>query len=84
MVLPSGMVTFLFTDIEGSSAMWDRAREEMAAAVAHHDAILDRAVTAHMGHVVKKLGDGLLAVFADPADAIAGAVEAQRSIAGVE
>ncbi len=84
MVLPSGMVTFLFTDIEGSSAMWDRAREEMAAAVAHHDAILDRAVTSHMGHVVKKLGDGLLAAFADPADAIAGAVEAQRSIAGVE
>ena len=45
--LPSGTVTFLFTDIEGSTALWERDREAMAVAVARHIALLDAAVQAH-------------------------------------
>ena len=80
MTLPSGMVTFLFTDIEGSSQKWDRARTAMRAAVEIHDAILDEAIGRHHGHVVKKLGDGFMAAFADPADAVAAACDAQHLI----
>jgi predicted ATPase/class 3 adenylate cyclase len=78
------MVTFLFTDIEGSSQKWDRARTAMQAAVATHDAILDEAIDRHRGHVVKKLGDGFMAAFADPADAVVAAFDAQRMIGGTD
>ena len=47
--LPSGTVTFLFTDIEGSTPLWEREPGPMRAALAQHDAILQRAVAAHHG-----------------------------------
>jgi class 3 adenylate cyclase len=75
------MVTFLFTDIEGSSQRWDRSRDSMRTAVATHDAILDEAISRKRGHVVKKLGDGFMAAFGDPADAVDSAWNAQRMIA---
>jgi class 3 adenylate cyclase len=61
--LPSGPVTFLFTDIEGSTARWERAPEVMRVAPARHDALLRTAIVEHGGHVVKPTGDGFHAVF---------------------
>ncbi len=83
MALPSGMVTFLFTDIEGSSQKWDRSKASMRTAVATHDALLDEVIARNHGHVVKKLGDGFMAAFGDPADAVGAAWNAQRMIANV-
>ena len=54
--LPSGTVTFLFTDIEGSTALWERDRAAMRTAVARHLAILQSAVAAHRGVLYKTLG----------------------------
>ena len=84
MALPSGMVTFLFTDIEGSSQKWDQDLAAMSAAVTTHAAILNEAIDRRRGHVVKNLGDGFMAAFADPADAVEAAFDAQHTIAGTD
>jgi len=81
--LPSGTVTFLFTDLEGSTRLWEEHPEAMQAALARHDEILRDAVDAHAGHVVKTTGDGAHAVFATALDAALAALEAQRML-GVE
>jgi predicted ATPase/class 3 adenylate cyclase len=78
--LPSGTVTFLFTDIEGSTARWERDSQAMAAAVARHLALLDAAIQAHDGIHVKTVGDAVQAVFATAPDAIAAALDAQRAL----
>ena len=62
--LPSGTVTFLFTDLEGSTRLWEEFPNEMRAALARHDEILRDAVEQRDGHVVKTTGDGLHAAFA--------------------
>ena len=62
--LPSGTVTFLFTDIEGSTARWEHQPEAMRAALARHDALMRAAIIEHGGHVVKTMGDAFLAAFA--------------------
>ena len=80
----SGVVTFLFTDIEGSSRLWEREPERMRLALAHHDAVGRRAVESHRGVVVKMVGDGIHAVFADPLDAVRATVEFQRALAEAE
>lgn len=80
MKLPAGMVTFLFTDIEGSASKWDTSSDEMTDALHKHDGIIDAAVEQSGGAVVKKIGDGYMAVFRDPARAVEAAVEAQVSI----
>ena len=51
--------TFLFTDIEGSTSMWEAQPEQMAQAIAHHDALLAEAVQSHRGRVIKTTGDGI-------------------------
>ncbi len=56
--LPTGTVTFLFTDIEGSTQRWDRHPDAMRAALVRHDALLRTAVEAHAGHVFKTVGEG--------------------------
>ncbi len=63
--LPTGTVTFLLTDIEGSTAAWERAPEATAAAVAEHYRLLDQAITAHSGQrpVEQGEGDSVVAVF---------------------
>jgi predicted ATPase/class 3 adenylate cyclase len=75
--LPSGTVTFLFTDLEGSTRLWQEHPEAMRAALARHDAILREAVAGSGGHVVKTTGDGVHAVFATAHDALDAAVAMQ-------
>src|SRR5438477_139489 len=75
---PSGTVTFLFTDIEGSTRLWQEVPEAMNLALARHDEILRSAIGAHRGHVVKTMGDGFHAAFGAAHDAIDAAVAAQR------
>jgi predicted ATPase/class 3 adenylate cyclase len=77
---PTGTVTFLFTDIEGSTKLWEQHPEAMKVAVARHDTILRSAVETHLGYVVKTMGDGLLAAFGTAQGALAAAVEAQRAL----
>lgn len=78
--LPEGTVTFLFTDIEGSSRLWEQFPQPMRGAIAQHDAILRAAVVESGGQVVKMRGDGLHAVFASAADAIRAAAAGQREL----
>lgn len=68
------------TDIEGSTRLWEKHRDDMAAALEAHDGILQAAVTVHGGSVIKTTGDGLLAAFGQPDAAIACAAAAQRSL----
>ena len=79
--LPSGTVTFLFTDLATSTRLWDEQPQAMKAALARHDELLASAVAAHDGHVIKHTGDGLLAVFATADAAVAAAVDGQRALA---
>lgn len=79
--LPSGMVAFLFTDIEGSTQRWEQYRDAMDAAVKRHDIVVRAAIEIHDGFVFKTVGDAFCAAFARVSDAVAAAVEAQRSIA---
>src|SRR5688500_14183319 len=80
--LPSGTVTFLFTDIEGSTARWEHQPEAMRAALARHDALVRAAIHEHHGHVVKTIGDAFHAVFVLAPDAVAAALDAQRRLEG--
>jgi class 3 adenylate cyclase len=61
--LPTGTVTFLFTDIEGSTARWERDAEAMRVALARHDSILKDSIRQHDGVVSSEMGDGVGAVF---------------------
>ena len=79
--LPTGTLTFLFTDIEGSTARWEHQREAMAAALVRHDGLVRRAVESHGGHVFKTVGDAFCAAFANATDGLAAALDAQRAMA---
>jgi class 3 adenylate cyclase len=74
-------VTFLFTDIEGSTSLWEAHPDEMPQALDSHDAVLRRAVECNGGQVVKTTGDGLFAAFQTAQDAIAAAVAGQVALA---
>jgi class 3 adenylate cyclase len=78
--LPTGTVTFLFTDLEGSTRLWEEQPSAMALALPRHDAILRRAVESHDGAVVKSTGDGVHAVFVAAPDAVAAAIDAQLAL----
>ena len=78
--LPSGTVTFLFTDLEGSTRLWEEHPEAMRPALARHDTILRDAVEAAHGQVVKSTGDGIHAVFATARDALDAAVAIQLAL----
>ena len=80
--LPSGTVTFLFTDLEGSTRLWESHPEAMKPALARHDTILRDGVAAHHGHVVKTTGDGIHAVFPTAHDALDAAVAVQLRLSG--
>ena len=60
---PSGTLTFLFTDIEGSTARWETQREAMAAALVRHDTLLRESIEGRGGTVFKTVGDAFCAVF---------------------
>src|SRR5579871_3168636 len=77
MSLPSGTVTFLFTDIEGSTRLWEQYPDVMRSALARHDAVLRQTIEQHNGHIVKGTGDGLHAVFARASDGLAACLAAQ-------
>ena len=76
----SPVTTFLFTDIEGSSRLWDREPERMRAALARHDTIARSIVEQGGGAIVKMTGDGIYAVFSDPADAVAAGLRLQQTL----
>lgn len=78
--LPTGTVTFLFTDIEGSTRLWEEHPEAMQAALRRHDALVRGAVESNRGYVFKAMGDAFDAAFADASDALAAAVAAQRML----
>jgi predicted ATPase len=73
-------VTFLFTDVEGSTRRWEADAERMRVALSAHDAALRRAIEAHGGWLFKHTGDGVCAAFASPRSAVDAAVAAQREL----
>src|SRR5215210_2521886 len=75
---PTGTVTFLFTDIEGSTRMWEKDPEAMGSTVARHDEVLRGAIEANEGHVFKTVGDAFCAAFPTAPDALEAAISAQR------
>ena len=79
---PTGTVTFLFTDIEGSTRLWEAASEEMPACLARHDELLRTAFERHGGRVFATGGDGFAVVFARAADAIDAAGEVLEVLEG--
>ncbi len=78
--LPSGTVTLLFTDLEGSTQLWEEHPRAMGEAVARHDEVVRIAIESHGGHVVKLTGDGGLGVFASAHDAITAAIASQLAL----
>ena len=77
---PSGTVTFLFTDIEGSTQLWESVPDAMRSALERHDALVRAAIEAHGGYVVKTTGDGAHAAFGRAGDALAAAVAMQEAL----
>ena len=78
--LPSGTVTFLFTDIAGSTALWEQDRQAMADAVERHLSLLRNAIETHGGVLFKTIGDAVWAAFGTAPAAIAAALDGQRAL----
>ena len=78
--LPTGTVTFLFTDIEGSTTLWEQHPDTMHVALARHDAILRKAIGSHGGHTFRTAGDAFYAAFAQPQSALAAALALQQAL----
>src|SRR5207244_4737006 len=80
--LPSGTVTFLFTDVEGSTPLWEQHPAAMRAALLRHDALVEALTEQHDGHVVRGRGEGdsRFCVFARASDAVAAAAAIQRAL----
>lgn len=79
-VPPSGTVTFLFTDVEGSTRLWEEHPAEMGVALARHDELVRSAIAGRDGYVFATGGDGFAAAFGRAEDAVAAAVDAQRAL----
>jgi predicted ATPase/class 3 adenylate cyclase len=79
--LPTGTVTFLFTDVEGSTRLWETAPGSMGKALELHDSILRDRIRANNGHVFSTGGDGFAAAFARAGEALDAAVSAQKALA---
>ena len=78
---PSGTVTFLLTDLEGSTRMWERDPVAMKAAMVRHDEILEKAIAANQGYVFSRMGDGMAAAFATAGDAVMSAITIKHALA---
>jgi predicted ATPase/class 3 adenylate cyclase/Tfp pilus assembly protein PilF len=78
--LPSGTVTLLFTDIAGSTQLWEQHKAAMPAVLARHDALLKAAISAHGGAVFKTVGDAVCAAFTSAPVALDAALAAQRAL----
>src|SRR5215211_7417352 len=75
---PTGTVTFLFTDIEGSTKLWEQNAQAMQSALSRHDEILRRVTEEHGGHVFKTVGDAFCCAFSIALDSLEAALQAQR------
>src|SRR5580700_9356232 len=80
MGLPQGTVTFLFTDLEGSTRRWETHPEQMREALARHNAIVQAAVGSHGGAVFSTMGDGMAAVFPSAREAVRAVLAAQQGL----
>lgn len=78
---PSGLITFLFTDIEGSTRLWETRPQAMQAALAHHDTLLRGIFESFGGYVFKTVGDAFFVTYADPLAAVHATLAAQRALA---
>jgi class 3 adenylate cyclase len=78
--LPTGTITLLFTDIEGSTRLWERHLRTMAAAMGRHDTILRTAIESNGGAVFRTVGDAFFAAFGAAADALQAAIQIQRAL----
>jgi len=80
--LPTGTVTFLFTDVEGSTDLWEQYPDAMRSALARHDAVIEFSVEQHRGLLVRPRGEGdsCFAVFARASDAVGAAYSIQRAL----
>jgi len=79
--LPTGTVTFLFSDIEGSTQRWETHREAMKAAVARHEQLMRSAVEQHGGYIFKTMGDAFCVAFPTAPQALSAAIHAQCALA---
>src|SRR5262249_25877842 len=77
---PSGVVTFLFTEVEGSPRRWEADAQAMRAALVVHDKVLRTAIEAYDGFLFSHTGDGFVAAFASPMSAVNAAIDAQREL----
>src|SRR5918995_1036172 len=77
---PTGTVTFLFTDIEGSTKLWERNAQAMQATLVRHDEILRGVTVEQEGHVFKTVGDAFCCAFTTATDALEAALSAQRTL----
>ncbi len=86
MDLPDGTVTYVFTDIQGSTKLWEESPDAMMEALGYHDAVIDRATEANNGVSVKPRGEGdsRFLVFQRAADGVAAAADVQRGLARVD
>jgi class 3 adenylate cyclase len=78
--IPTGTVTFLFTDVEASTRRWEDHPNEMKGAMATHDEIVRSSIEGEAGHVFTTAGDAFCAAFSSPHDAVDAAIEAQRKL----
>lgn len=77
---PTGTVSLLFTDIEGSTRLWETRADAMRAALARHDLLLRQCIEDRRGHIFKTGGDAFCAAFPTAPDAVAAALDAQRAL----
>ncbi len=78
--LPSGTITFLYTDIEGSTHLWEQNPTGMKSALARHNAVLRAALETNDGQLIRTVGDGFCVAFRYPHQALKAAVDAQHSL----
>ncbi len=74
-------MTFLLTDLEGSTRMWEQDPDAMTAAMVRHDEMLEKTIAAHRGFVFARMGDGMAAAFATARDAVCAAAGIQQALA---
>jgi predicted ATPase/class 3 adenylate cyclase len=82
--LPTGTITFVFTDIEGSTELWERCPEAMRQTLAQHDTCLRAAIEDHGGHVFKTIGDAFCAAFARATDSLHAAIAVQQRVRALQ
>ncbi len=78
---PSGTVTFLLTDLEGSTRLWEQDPDAMKSAMVRHDEILEKAISANGGFIFSRMGDGMAAAFSSAGNAVSAAIAINDALA---